>query len=79
MLRYGYYNGLNFVFGNEGSIGELKPLNVPFTLEYFKNTTKSEFPWHQMLLEREGYDISALYMKWNKTAIRYTIRHNFFV
>ena len=76
LLRYGYHKGLNFVFGKGDSIGELKPSNVPFTLDYFKNATKSDFPWHQILLEREGYDISALYMKWNKSAIRYLIPEN---
>ena len=74
LLRYGYNKDLNFVFGKEDSIGELKPLNVPFTLDYFNNASKSDFPWHQLLLEQEGYDMSALYMKWNKTAIRYVIR-----
>ena len=64
------------MFGKGDSIGELKPSNVPFTLDYFKNATKSDFPWHQILLEREGYDISALYMKWNKSAIRYLIPEN---
>ena len=71
LLRYGYSKDLNFVFGTEDSIGELMPFNVPFTLDYFKNVSKLEFPWHQILLEREGYDISSLYMKWNKSAVRY--------
>jgi len=73
LLRYGYSKDLNFVFGKEDSIGELRPLNVPFTLDYFKNMSKSEFPWHQILLEREGYDISTLYMKWNKSAVSHLL------
>ena len=73
LLRYGYNNSLNFIFGKDGSIDQLKPLSKPFTLEYFKNINKHELPWHEMLLEEEGYDVSTVYMKWNKTAIRYYI------
>ena len=73
LLRYGYNNSLNFIFGKDGSIDQLKPLSKPFTLEYFKNINKHELPWHEILLEEEGYDVSTVYMKWNKTAIRYYI------
>ena len=71
LLRYGYNTSLNFIFGKEGSIDQLKPLSEPFTLEYFKNINKHELPWHDILLEEEGYDVSTVYMNWNKTAIRY--------
>ena len=73
LLRYGYNNSLNFIFGKDGSIDQLKPLSKPFTLDYFKNINKHELPWHEILLEEEGYDVSTVYMKWNKTAIRYYI------
>ena len=73
LLRYGYNASLNFIFGKDGSIDQLKPLSKPFTLDYFKNINKHELPWHDILLENEGYDVSTVYMKWNKTAIRYCI------
>ena len=70
LFRYGYNEELNFVFGKQGSIDRLTPLSVPFSWDYFKDTKNFDLPWHEILLEGEGYDISALYMKWNKTAIR---------
>ena len=73
LLRYGYNKGLSFVFGKNGSIDTLAPLSMPFTLEYFNDANRSNLPWHKILIEEEGYDVSALYMKWNKTAIRYIL------
>ena len=73
LLRYAYNNGLSLVFGKNDSLDELKPLSVPFTLGYFNDVNNTDQPWHQMLLEEEGYDVAAAYMKWNKTAIRYDV------
>ena len=70
LLRYGYNEGLKLVFGKEETIEKLAPLSLPFTLDYFKDVKKGDLPWHQTLLDGEGYDILTLYMKWNKSAIR---------
>ena len=72
LLRYGHENKLNFVFGKGGSFTQLGDLTSTFTLDYFRNVNKAEMPWHEVLLEEgEGYDICAIHMKWNKTAIKY--------
>ena len=71
VLRYGYNNKLNFLFGREGSFTQLGDLISSFNLDYFKNIKGYEMPWHKQLIQSNGYDICAIHMRWNKTAIRY--------
>ena len=70
LLRYGYNKKLNFIFGREGSFTQLGDLMSSFTLDYFKGIKRFEMPWHNDLLRHNGYDICAIHMKWNKTAVR---------
>ena len=70
LLRYGHNNQLNFVFGKGGTFTQLGDLTSPFTLDYFKQIKRNEMPWHNILVQGDGYDICAIHMKWNKTAVR---------
>ena len=70
LLRYGYINKLNFVFGRQGTFTQLGDLSSNFDLKYFRNVKTYEMPWHNHLLRTSGYDICAIHMRWNKTAVR---------
>ena len=70
LLRYGHNLKLNFVFGKGGSFTQLGDLTTTFNLDYFNNIKNYDMPWHNMLAHKDGYDICAIHMKWNKTAVR---------
>ena len=70
LLRYGHNLKLNFVFGKGGSFTQLGDLTTTFNLDYFNNVKNYDMPWHNMLAHKDGYDICAIHMKWNKTAVR---------
>ena len=69
-MRYGHNLKLNFVFGKGGSFTQLGDLTTTFNLDYFNNIKNYDMPWHNMLADKDGYDICAIHMKWNKTAVR---------
>ena len=70
LLRYGHNSKLNFVFGKGGSFTQLGDLTTTFNLNYFNNIKNYDMPWHNALAHKDGYDICAIHMKWNKTAVR---------
>ena len=58
------------MFGKEGTFTQLGDLASTFTLDYFNKLQTGDLPWHKILLDGVGYDICAIHMKWNKTAVR---------
>lgn len=64
LMRYGYYADLNFVLPDSGNhLGDPRT-DLPFNIESIENT-----PWHQEFLHNGLYEMAALHVRWNQTAM----------